>query len=64
VILEYKPEILRARGEDLPGLLGRLAAAGFTDVRALRERGEPRRLDARDISLRQAPKCNLLARRP
>jgi FkbM family methyltransferase len=64
VILEYKPEILRARGEDLPAFLGRLAAGGFEEVWALSDSGEPRRLDPRDGSLRTWPKCNLLARRP
>ena len=64
LILEYKPEILRARGEDLADFLGRLAALGFTDVRALSDAAPPRRLDPGDASLRAWPKCNLLARRP
>ena len=63
VVLEYKPEILRARGEDLPALLARLAALGYGEVWALSDSAAPRRLDARDGSLRGAPKCNLLARR-
>jgi FkbM family methyltransferase len=63
LILEYKPEILRARGEDLPALLGRRAAHGFAEVFALADTGAPRRLDPRDSSLRGETKCNLLARR-
>ncbi|HVR71259.1 MAG TPA: FkbM family methyltransferase [Vicinamibacteria bacterium] len=63
LILEYKPEILRARGEDLPSLVARLAAHGFEDVWALSNSSPPRRVDARDASLRTWPKCNLLARR-
>ena len=64
LILEYKPEILRARGEDLLDLLGRLAALGFTDVRALSDSAPPRRLERGDAALRTWAKCNLLARRP
>jgi FkbM family methyltransferase len=64
LILEYKPEILRARGEDLLDFLGRLAAMGFKDVRALSDSAPPRRLERGDASLRTWPKCNLLARRP
>jgi FkbM family methyltransferase len=63
VILEYKPEILRARGEDLPALVSRLAAHGFEDVWALSNSSPPRRVDSRDAALRAWPKCNLLARR-
>jgi FkbM family methyltransferase len=63
VILEYKPEILRARGDDLPAFLGRLAAHGFADVAALSDAAPPRRLDPADASLRDWSKCNLLARR-
>jgi FkbM family methyltransferase len=64
LILEYKPEILRARGEDLPALLARLAARGFAEVWALSNSSAPRRVDPRDPSLRSWPKCNLLARKP
>ena len=64
IIVEYKPEILRARGEDLPALLTRLAARGFEQVWALSDSSAPRRVDPRDPSLTAWPKCNLLARRP
>ena len=63
VILEYKPEILRARGDDLPGLLARLAAQGFPSVWALSDSAAPRRADPRDPALRAWSKCNLLAQR-
>jgi FkbM family methyltransferase len=63
VILEYKPEILRARGDDLAGLLALLAAQGFGTVWALSDSGPPRRALPRDPTLRSWPKCNLLARR-
>lgn len=63
VILEYKPEILRARGEDLPALLARLHALGYGEAWALMNHAPPRRLDPRDPALRAWPKCNLLARR-
>jgi FkbM family methyltransferase len=64
LILEYKPEILRARGEDLPALVSRLATHGFAEVWALSNSSAPRRVDPRDPSLRSWPKCNLLARKP
>jgi FkbM family methyltransferase len=63
LILEYKPEILRARGEDLPALLARLAAHGFGAVWALSDSAKPRAIDPRDATLRSWPKCNLLAQR-
>lgn len=63
VVLEYKPEILRARGEDLRALLARLAAIGLRAVWALSDSGAPRPLDPADPALISWPKCNLLARR-
>jgi FkbM family methyltransferase len=63
LVLEYKPEILRARGEDLRALLARLAALGLRAVWALSDSGAPRALDPADPALTSWPKCNLLARR-
>jgi FkbM family methyltransferase len=63
LVLEYKPEILRARGEDLRALLGRLAALGLRAVWALSDSAPARRVDPADSALASWPKCNLLARR-